>query len=299
MDPTPATPDPGRRRFAQLRRIPIRLVAPNVVTLIALCCGLTSIRMAFDSRWDWAVAGIVFAAILDGVDGRLARALKGTSKFGAELDSLADFVNFGVAPALLLYSWVLVNIKSLGWIAALLFAIAAALRLARFNSMLDKPKPDWQSDFFTGIPAPAGALTVLLPVYLSEIVGHAPPSEVAWLVLVYVLFVGFMMVSTVPTWSGKKMSAKVPREHVLPLLAGIVAFVALLVSYPFHTLAVITLAYLAGLPFGWRQWHSLAAEHGTEVEPEPIAAEVLVGDEAIDEDPPEDASMPPPASEPR
>ncbi|MGH6675897.1 MAG: CDP-alcohol phosphatidyltransferase family protein, partial [Xanthobacteraceae bacterium] len=154
-----------RRRF---RRIPVRILVPNVVTLLALCAGLTAIRLAFENRYGLALAAVVFAAILDAVDGRLARFLKGTSRFGAELDSLSDFVNFGVAPALVLYFWGLHELKSVGWIAAMVFAICAGLRLARFNVMLDDPdQPAWASNFFVGMPAPAGAITVLLPIYAS------------------------------------------------------------------------------------------------------------------------------------
>src|ERR1700692_2831050 len=154
-----------KRRF---RRIPVRTLVPNVITLLALCAGLTAIRMAFEDRYVLALAAIVFAAILDGMDARLARFLKGTSRFGAELDSLSDFVNFGVAPALILYFWGLHDLKSAGWIAAVVFAICTGLRLARFNVMIDDPdRPAWTANFFVGIPAPAGAITVLLPIYLS------------------------------------------------------------------------------------------------------------------------------------
>src|SRR5437763_7069974 len=150
-----------RRRF---RPIPVRMLVPNLITLLALCAGLTAIRLAFEQRLEWAVAAVIFAALLDGIDGRVARMLKGTSRFGAELDSLADFVNFGVAPALILYFWGLHELKSAGWIAALVLAICAGLRLARFNVMADDPdRPAWASNFFVCIPAPAGAITVLLP----------------------------------------------------------------------------------------------------------------------------------------
>ena len=146
----------------------MRTLLPNLITLLALCAGLTAIRMAVENNIQLALAAIVFAALLDGIDGRVARMLKGTSRFGAELDSLADFVNFGVAPALILYFWGLHELKSAGWIAALVFAICAGLRLARFNVMIDEPdKPAWAGNFFTGIPAPAGAITVLLPIYLD------------------------------------------------------------------------------------------------------------------------------------
>ena len=148
----PDRPEAMRRRF---RLIPVRTLLPNVITLLALCAGLTAIRLAVEEKLEWAVAAIVFAALLDGIDGRVARMLKGTSRFGAELDSLADFVNFGVAPALMLYFWGLHEMGNGGWIAAMVFAICTGLRLARFNVMIDDPnRPPWAGNFFTGVPAP-------------------------------------------------------------------------------------------------------------------------------------------------
>src|SRR6185295_3192820 len=173
----PERPVEKRRRF---RAIPVRTLVPNLITLLALCAGLTAIRLAIESKLEWAVAAIVFAATLDGIDGRVARMLKGTSRFGAELDSLADFVNFGVAPGLILYFWDLHELKSAGWIAAMVFAICAGLRLARFNVMIDDPnRPAWAGNFFTGMPAPAGAITVLLPIYI-EFLGLPKLAVVAW-----------------------------------------------------------------------------------------------------------------------
>jgi CDP-diacylglycerol--serine O-phosphatidyltransferase len=251
---------PGRRH-RRLRAIPFRMVAPNLVTLLSLVAGLTGIRMGLDGRWEWAVGAVVVAAILDGIDGRVARWVKGTSKFGAELDSLADFVNFGVVPALLLYIWLLDALGNLGWIAAMAYAIAAALRLARFNAMLETPKPDWQSDFFTGMPAPAGATAVLLPLYLNEII-HLPESPVlATPVALYTVAIGFLMVSTIPTYSGKRMSARVPKERVIPVSVALVILAALLVAYPFPMLSLVVIAYLAYIPFGWRRYHQLSARH--------------------------------------
>ena len=146
--------------------IPVRTLLPNLITLLALCAGLTAIRLAVEGKLELGAGAIVFAAMLDGIDGRVARMLKGTSRFGAELDSLADFVNFGVAPALILYFWGLHELAIVGWIAAMVFAICAGLRLARFNVMIDDPnRPAWAGNFFTGMPAPAGAITVLLPIY--------------------------------------------------------------------------------------------------------------------------------------
>lgn len=245
--------DPNRspekpRRF---QPIPVRTLVPNVITLLALCAGLTAIRVAFEGRLELALAAIVFAALLDGIDGRVARMLKGTSKFGAELDSLADFVNFGVAPALILYFWGLSEIKSVGWIAALVFAICAALRLARFNVMIDDPnKPDWAGNFFTGIPAPAGAITVLLPIYLNFL-GLPLNLGVVWVAFFYCLFIALLMVSRLPVFSGKRVGKRVPPELVLPAFVVVVLFFALLISYPWQVLAIGTLAYLACLPLGY------------------------------------------------
>jgi CDP-diacylglycerol---serine O-phosphatidyltransferase len=204
----PFAPDPMEPRRRLFKPVPFRVIAPNVITLIALCLGLTAIRFAFEGRLEPAVLAILVAAALDGIDGRVARLLKGTSRFGAELDSLADFVNFGVTPALVLYSFVLFHLKALGWIVALLFAIAAAP-----------------------------------------------------LALVYLLAVGFLMISTIPTFSGKTVGKRVPRHWVLPLLILTVAFVALLVSFPFEVLAVGTILYLATIPFGVARYRQLDRAH--------------------------------------
>src|SRR5512135_528883 len=244
----PRLPKLKRRRF---RRIPVRTLAPNVVTLLALCAGLTAIRMAFEDLYVLAVGAIVFAAILDGIDGRLARFLKGTSRFGAELDSLSDFVNFGVAPALILYFWGLHDLKSAGWIAAMVFAICAGLRLARFNVMIDDPdRPAWAANFFVGIPAPAGAITVLLPIY-AVFLGVPHSAVLTWLTLVYTLVIATLMVSRLPVFSGKRVGTRVPPEMVGPLIVVVVLFIALLIAYPWIILTAGTLAYLASLPFGW------------------------------------------------
>jgi CDP-diacylglycerol--serine O-phosphatidyltransferase len=244
FDPAP-TP---RRRF---KAIPVRTLLPNLITLLALCAGLTAIRLSMEGKLEWALAAIVFAGALDGIDGRVARMLKGTSRFGAELDSLADFVNFGVAPALILYFWGLHDLKSAGWIAALVFAICAALRLARFNVMIDDPnKPAWSGNFFTGIPAPAGALTVLLPIYLYFL-GVSNNLITVWFTFFYTLAIALLMVSRLPVLSGKRVGKRVPPEMVLPLFVVFVLVLALLISYPWEMLTLGTVVYLACLPFGW------------------------------------------------
>jgi CDP-diacylglycerol--serine O-phosphatidyltransferase len=241
-------PAAKRRRF---RLIPVRTLLPNLITLLALCAGLTAIRLAVEEKLEWAVAAIVFAALLDGIDGRIARLLKGTSRFGAELDSLADFVNFGVAPALIVYFWGLYELKSAGWIAGMVFAICTGLRLARFNVMVDDPnKPAWAGNFFVGIPAPAGAITVLLPIYVYFL-GMPRFSFVAPVILVYTLAIAFLMVSRLPVFSGKRVGKRVAPEMVLPVFVAVVLFFALLVAYPWEVLTIGTVAYLASLPFGW------------------------------------------------
>lgn len=245
--PTPARP----RRF---KAIPVRTLLPNLITLLALCAGLTAIRLSVEGKLELALAAIVFAALLDGIDGRVARMLKGTSKFGAELDSLADFVNFGVTPALILYFWGLHELGSAGWIVALVFAICAGLRLARFNVMIDDPnKPAWAGNFFTGIPAPAGALAVLLPIYVS-LLGVTPGLGTIWLTFLYTLAIALLMVSRLPVFSGKNVGKRVPPEMVLPIFVVAVLFFALLISYPWALLTVGTVVYLAFLPVGWMSY---------------------------------------------
>ena len=177
--------------------------------------------------------------------------LKGTSRFGAELDSLADFVNFGVAPALILYFWGLHELGNAGWIAAMVFAICTGLRLARFNVMIDDPnKPAWAGNFFVGVPAPAGAITVLLPIYVYFL-GMPRLAFVAPVTLVYTLAIAFLMVSRLPVFSGKRVGKRVAPEMVLPVFVAVVLFFALLVSYPWIVLTIGTVLYLASLPLGW------------------------------------------------
>jgi len=247
FQPIDPSPRPFRRRF---KPVPVRTLLPNLITLLALCAGLTAIRVAVENNIQLALAAIVFAALLDGIDGRLARMLKGTSRFGAELDSLADFVNFGVAPGLILYFWGLQELHSAGWIAAMVFAICAGLRLARFNVMVDDPnQPAWAGNFFTGIPAPAGAITVLLPIYLN-LLGVSNGLVTVWVTFFYTLAIALLMVSRLPVFSGKRVGKRVPPEMVLPVFVLAVLFIALLVAYPWPVLTIGTLAYLACLPVG-------------------------------------------------
>ncbi len=239
----PKSTEMRRRRF---RPIPVRMLVPNVITLLAICAGLTAIRLSTEGRMELAVAAIVFAAALDGIDGRVARMIKGQSKFGAELDSLADFVNFGVAPGLILYFWQLHEIHNGGWIAAMVFAISGGLRLARFNATMDDPnKPAFATNFFTGVPAPAGAITVLLPVYLAFL---GLPKPHPTLTALYTLLIAFLMVSRLPVFSGKTIRMRVPPEMVLPVFVSVIFFIALLIGYPWHILSAGSVLFLLSLP---------------------------------------------------
>jgi CDP-diacylglycerol--serine O-phosphatidyltransferase len=266
-----------RRRF---RAIPVRMLVPNIITLLALCAGLTAIRLAFEQKLEWALAAIVFAAALDGIDGRIARLIKGQSRFGAELDSLADFVNFGCTPALILYLWGLHALGHFGWIAAMVFAICGALRLARFNVMIDDPnRPAWAGKFFTGVPAPAGAIVVMLPIYVDLLSGMRVSPLV---ILAYTLVIAFLMVSRLPVFSGKRVGKRVAPEMVLPGVLFVVLFFALLIAYPWWVLSIGTVAYLMVLPFGFlshrehRRKDAEAAAHEKTHTPLPDEATAVV-----------------------
>jgi CDP-diacylglycerol--serine O-phosphatidyltransferase len=276
--PFDPSPPPFRRRF---KAIPVRTLVPNLITLLALCAGLTAIRLAMEEKLELALAAIVFAALLDGIDGRIARMLKGTSRFGAELDSLADFVNFGVAPALILYFWGLHELKSAGWIAALVFAICAGLRLARFNVMIDDPnKPIWAGNFFTGIPAPAGAITVLLPIYVTFL-GVPMGLVTVWFTFLYTLSIALLMVSRLPVFSGKRVGKRVPPEMVLPVFVMVVLFFALLVSYPWQVLTLGTLVYLTCLPLGWLSYREHQRKDAVAAAASPASNVVLSSNQPV------------------
>ncbi|SIP98849.1 MULTISPECIES: phosphatidylcholine/phosphatidylserine synthase [unclassified Bosea (in: a-proteobacteria)] len=258
----PERVEPKRARF---KSIPFRLIAPNLVTLLALCLGLTAMRLIVEGRLETATICILVAAALDGVDGRLARMLKGTSRFGAELDSLSDFVNFGVATGYVLWIFVLHDLKSFGWIIVLTLACAMALRLARFNVMIDDPnRPDWQKNFFVGMPAPAGAITALLPIYL-QMIGLPVQEYGAPFVGLYILFIAFLTISRIPCYAGKTLGTRVPRDMVLPLFAAAVIVAGLLFAYTFETLSVVVLAYLSLIPLSVARYRKLEREHAAAV----------------------------------
>lgn len=229
---------------------------PNILTLLALCAGLTSIRFGLHAKWESAVVSILLAGLLDGLDGRVARLLQGTSKFGAELDSLSDFISFGVAPSIVLYFWTMQGAGGLGWALVLLFSVCCALRLARFNTMLGQPDlPPWAFNFFTGVPAPAAAGLVLLPMMVSFQLGGDGFFALPAVNAVALVAVSFLMISKVPTFSGKKL--KVPHAYVLPMLVLVGILAAFLVTEPWTTITIIDLLYAASIPMSVRAFARL------------------------------------------
>jgi CDP-diacylglycerol--serine O-phosphatidyltransferase len=230
--------------------MPIRTIIPNALTVLALCAGLTAIRFALEARFEAAVAAIIIASVFDALDGRVARFLKGTTRFGAELDSLTDFVNFGVAPVIVLYLWSLSQIGGIGWIAVLGYAVCCALRLARFNVALEDPdKPAWTGNYFVGVPAPAGAMLVMIPLYLTFI--DVPGIQgLPLLVALHCFFVAFLMVSRIPTFSGKRIGLRVKRDMVMPILLLVGFAAAVILNYPWDAFTALGIGYLLLIPVG-------------------------------------------------
>jgi CDP-diacylglycerol--serine O-phosphatidyltransferase len=265
---------------------------PNILTMLGLCSGLTAVRFAFEGRWEHAAVLIVVAGAIDGIDGRLARLLKGTSRFGAEFDSLSDFLCFGVAPALVLYLWTLHDARGLGFAPCLLFAVCSALRLARFNAAITDapamplagppPKPAYAQSFFTGVPAPAGAGLALFPLFASmafrewDWPAFARAAQHPLFAGVLLVAVGALMVSTLPTWSFKNF--KVRADYVLPILLGIGAYVAVLLTEPWAALAATGLIYGGMLPFSVRSYAQLKRDAEAMLEAD--AAETEEGEAA-------------------
>lgn len=226
-------------------------LVPSIITIFALLAGLTAVRFAIEERPGMAVAAIIVAALADGMDGRMARLLNSTSRFGAELDSLADFVSFGVAPALVIHQWTLEDARGPGWAAVLFFATCAALRLARFNAEIDPPAPPaaWRRNFFTGVPAPAAGLLAMFWLYLTLATGWEFCTS-PWINGVWLVLVGLLMISRLPSYSVKK--ARLRRDLVLPAILGVALIAAAIVSLTWWSLVAISLAYLASLPLAWR-----------------------------------------------
>jgi CDP-diacylglycerol--serine O-phosphatidyltransferase len=278
----------GRHR---IRTLPFNRLLPNVLTVLALCAGLTSIRFSLLEKWELAVVAILLAALLDALDGRIARRFGGVTKFGAELDSLADFLSFGVAPALTLYLWSLQRMGSFGWVIALVLAVCAALRLARFNTRLGETDlPAWAPNFFTGLPAPAAAASALLPMMLSFELGDTPFRHSAVTTAV-VVTVAFLMISRLPTYSFKQL--RIPHRYVVPMLLLVGLIAAMIVTVTWVTMSLLVIAYLATIPIAYRDYQRReAAEGATSLEAEAEAERVF--EEPVEAPEPPDDDLPGP-----
>lgn len=240
-----------------LREQPISRIFPNMITIAGMCCGLSAIRFAMVDRWEMAVAFILAAALIDGMDGRVARMLGATSSFGAQLDSLSDFLCFGVAPALVVYMWQLHDIRGIGWAVTLFFCVCTALRLARFNTALydDKPQP-WEKQFFIGVPSPAGGMLCLLPLIISLQLDHEwmPPKA---LIALHVVIIGALMASRIPTFSGKNIHLK--HEQIAGFMLVCSLFLVMFIIEPWLFMAIMSFVYIASIFFSIRRWRVLKA----------------------------------------
>lgn len=247
-----------RQRRERLKGLSFNKLIPNILTMLALCAGMTAMRYGLEEKWEAALISLVIAAILDSLDGRIARALRGTSKFGAELDSLSDFICFGVAPAFLLYLWTMNDAGPYGWVLVLLFTVCCALRLARFNTDIEGPDlPSWTKNYFIGVPAPAGAGLVLLPMVLSFQVDVAFIHEPLF-AAIFIVVVSGLLVSQLPTYSFKNLRIQHRFILLTMLLVGLVA--ALAVSAPWLTLTIVMVTYISSFPFGFKSYKKQEAK---------------------------------------
>ena len=251
----PRTLRPRRmRRMRPVRGIPLRAIAPNAVTALALCSGLTAIRFAIDGKWELAVLMVLIAGLLDGIDGKIARMMRGESRFGAELDSLSDAISFGVAPALILYLWSLQTIGRFGWMIALVHALFCALRLARFNAQIDaEEQPHKSAGFLTGVPSPAAAVLALLPLYLWLFTDE-PHLRSPAVVAPWTAFIAVLMISSVATFAPH---VRLKQRIRFEAIAVLVVLVAALVAAPWPTLAAIAILYLVSIPFSVRSYRKV------------------------------------------
>lgn len=241
--------------MSRKRKLPIARLVPNLITIGALCCGMSSMRFALLENWEMSATFMLLAAFLDGIDGRVARMLKATSDFGAQMDSLSDIVCFGVAPAVILHLWALQDIKRFGWAIALFYTVCCALRLARFNtSLMEEQKEEWQKHYFTGVPAPAGAILAMLPLIVSLKFGEEVLLvDKAWLLALYLPFIALLMSSRLPTFTLKGHS--VPTPYVLPIMLGFVAFILGLIIETWLMVAILSGLYLLSLPVSGLRVH--------------------------------------------
>jgi CDP-diacylglycerol--serine O-phosphatidyltransferase len=231
-----------------------RVILPNMLTLIGVCIGLTSIRFALDGRFEFAIVAIILAAVIDGLDGRIARLIKGTSKVGKELDSLTDMISFGVAPAFIMYFWKLNTLGRFGWLVCLIYVICVALRLARFNVNSDQ-EPSWRDNFFEGVPSPAGGILVLTPLIFSMTNFELISINYDIVVPIFFIVTSLLLISKFPSYSFKKIV--IQRKTTIFLLFGIVLFFGLLLIYPFNVIAISAIVYLLMLPISFFHYQKL------------------------------------------
>ena len=235
-----------------------RVILPNMLTLIGVCIGLSSIRFALDGKFEFAIIAIIFAALIDGLDGRIARLIKGTSKVGKELDSLTDMISFGVAPAFIMFFWKLNTLGKFGWLLCLIYVICVALRLARFN-INSNLEPSWRDNFFEGVPSPAGGILVLTPLIVS--LSGFDLYQLNYDIIVPTFFIGtsFLLISKFPTYSFKKIV--IPRRTTIFLLFSIVLFFGLLLIYTFNVIALSVIIYLLLLPVSFIHYQKIKKQH--------------------------------------
>jgi CDP-diacylglycerol--serine O-phosphatidyltransferase len=261
-----------RRPRMRVRRLPERSVnrlVPNVLTLLALCAGMTAIRFALTGNFQAAVYAIIVAGILDGLDGRIARLLKATSHFGAELDSLSDFISFGVAPATVMYLWTMEDLHGVGWAIVLFYAVCCALRLARFNTQVSAEPVPHVAGYFTGVPAPAAAGLVMMPMFASFEWGDWIARS-SYLGLFWIAGIALLMVSRIPTFSLKRFH--VPPHQMVPTLLGIGLIAAFATTAPWPTMLLLGLIYLASIPVTVRAGHLAARRAAAPKKPETAEA---------------------------
>ena len=235
-----------------------RVILPNMLTLIGVCIGLTSIRFALDGKFEFAIIAIIFAALIDGLDGRIARLIKGTSKVGKELDSLTDMISFGVAPAFVMYFWKLNTLGRFGWLICLIYVICVALRLARFN-VNSNQEPSWRDNFFEGVPSPAGGILVLTPLIISLTNFNYIQLNYDIIVPAFFITTSLLLISKFPSYSFKKIV--IQRKTTIFLLFGIVLFFGLLLIYPFNMISVSAVVYLLMLPISFFHYQKLKKQN--------------------------------------
>jgi CDP-diacylglycerol--serine O-phosphatidyltransferase len=277
----PRHPLHRQRRARRITGLSINRMIPNILTLLALCAGMTAIRYALSDNYPAAAVAILVAGVLDGLDGRVARLLKSTSPFGAQLDSLSDFVCFGIAPAIMLYLWTMEHLASFGWAISLFYAICCGLRLARFNTQLDADLPPYAYNFFTGVPAPGGAGLVMMPMFLAFEYGDTVFRS-PYLNALLMAGVALLMVSRIPTISLKRF--RVPHHYVVPIMLGVAIFAGFLTTAPWPTLSAIGIVYIASIPFTLREFNRM--RRAAESAAPPVDADLFLHPPETEEDRP-------------